>query len=1095
MAVKVTVYGTANMKQIASARRELDALERTAIATGGGFQSAMTKVGSSMKTAGAAVSGVGRKMTTWVTLPIVGVGVASTKMAIDFDSSMSKIVGLVGIAKDKVDDMRQPIVDMASEFGVSADQAADAMFFITSAGLRGKNAMEVLRQSLMGAAAGLGDVKTIADLSTSAMNAYGPKVLSASKATDILTGAVRAGKLEPAELAEAMGAVLPLASSLGVSFDQVSAAMAGMSKTGTNAAEASTQLNAIFSALVKETPKGKQALKDVGLTYDELRKSVKDKGLLPTLNLLKKSFGGNAQATSAFFGNVRALRGVLDMLGANAKDTKAIFKQLENSTGMTSEAFGAAADTGGFKLQQAITSLKNSLIEIGVALAPVVTAIADFVKGAVAWFQQLTPEQKKLAAVFAIVAAAAGPVLMVLGSLITVVGTLATVIGAVSLPVVAVVAAIGLLVGAVIYAWNNFEWFRDAVGAVWGAIQAAISAVVDWFKTNVLPTIQAAIAWLQEQWRILEPVVRDVWNGIQAAVSQVVEWVKTYVWPLIQKYLQWIGTSFQALWTVVKYVWGVIQRAIEVFIQWFVNTFWPNFKKSLEAIGTVFEYVSGVAQRVWGIITSVIRTFVNWFVQNVWPKIKPIVDLITSAWDPIFTAVKAAWDKITTFLTNLVDTFLTIGTNIVNGIKQGFSNAWDAFTGWVKEQVDKLPDAVKYVLGIASPSRVFAEIGGNVVDGLRVGMTKKVPELVDAGKALAASLGNAMQDGGKSLQKTLDETYVAWFSDTVEKLKAKVAEAKQAFTDFATSTAAAITGSMSFADAQTGSADRAQAIVDAERALADARAAASSATATVADQAAVITAEQALADARAQGQQLGLTFIEALQAQAARAIEFSAKVKQAIAMGLSQASLQQVLSAGWEAGVGILTQLVQGGVGLITQTNDLVASTQAAADKVGVQAASTYYGTGVKTAQDTVNGFKDEFAKGGAGYKKLMNVMDSLAADAKRKTSIDVEVTRHITDVVASIQGARAGGGSVLAGRSYYVGERGTEVFTPSTNGTIIPNDRVGALSGGGRQIIVQPGAVTISITGAQDPARVADIAQAAVEQAFTDLARELAAS
>jgi len=140
--------------------------------------------------------------------------------------------------------------------------------------------METLEASLKGAAIGLGDVQTIADLSTSAMNAYGSETLSATEATSILRTAVEQGKLESSALAGAMGEVLPLASALGVGFDEASAAMAAMSRTGTNASQASTQLTAIFSQLVKETPKGRKALEGVGLSYEGIRKQIREEGLL-----------------------------------------------------------------------------------------------------------------------------------------------------------------------------------------------------------------------------------------------------------------------------------------------------------------------------------------------------------------------------------------------------------------------------------------------------------------------------------------------------------------------------------------------------------------------------------------------------------------------------------------------------------------------------------------------------------------------------------------------------------------------------------------------------------------------------------------------
>jgi TP901 family phage tail tape measure protein len=184
---------------------------------------------------------------------IAGIAVLSTREAMQFETSLSKIQGLVGLTSAEVDDLAAAARRIAPAFGASATEAADALFFITSAGLRGAAATNVLEASLKGAAIGLGDAKTIADLATSAVNAYGESNLDGAKAVDILAEAVRLGKLEPAELAGAMGQVLPLASNLGVSFAEVGAAMAGMSKTGTDASTAATQLRQILATLAKPT--------------------------------------------------------------------------------------------------------------------------------------------------------------------------------------------------------------------------------------------------------------------------------------------------------------------------------------------------------------------------------------------------------------------------------------------------------------------------------------------------------------------------------------------------------------------------------------------------------------------------------------------------------------------------------------------------------------------------------------------------------------------------------------------------------------------------------------------------------------------------
>ncbi len=77
--------------------------------------------------------------------------------------------------------------------------------------------------------------------------------------------------------------------------------------------------------------------------------------------------------------------------------------------------------------------------------------------------------------------------------------------------------------------------------------------------------------------------------------------------------------------------------------------------------------------------------------------------------------------------------------------------------------------------------------------------------------------------------------------------------------------------------------------------------------------------------------------------------------------------------------------------------------------------------------------------------------------------------------VTAGINGRRAGGGSVLAGGTYLVGERGPELFTPPTSGFITPNHALGSMSVAGGGITVHG---DIHVHGAQNPRQLVSMIQ-----------------
>jgi len=432
------------------------------------LKNALSSANSQMNAFGKKMQSVGRSMSTQLTLPLVAAGAAATKLALDFDKSMTQIESLVGVAADEVAKMGEAAKRMATETGRSANEAGEALFFITSAGLRGSQATDVLNASLKAAAVGLGETKTIADLATSAMNAYGAENLSATAATDVLTSAVRLGKLEASELAGAMGGVIPIASNMGVGFDQVGAALAAMSKTGTNAANGATQLNAILTTIAKPTADAEAAFNKMGFTSDSLKETLAEKGLMGTLAMLKQGLDATGQEFTDIAPNVRAWKGVLDLTGASMNDNIALFDEMTRATGATDEAFQKTSQSASFKFAQGMATMKNALMEIGQIVLPAVvnavTKLSNFIKGLSDSFKNLSPQTQNIILTLTGILAAAGPLLIIFGKLMTGISALGPILGIaatgfrllttamIANPILAVAAAIA----AVVLALNKY---------------------------------------------------------------------------------------------------------------------------------------------------------------------------------------------------------------------------------------------------------------------------------------------------------------------------------------------------------------------------------------------------------------------------------------------------------------------------------------------------------------------------------------------------------------------------------------------------------------------------------------------------------------
>lgn len=259
----------------------------------GGMSRGITTGVISARTLGDAMRMSASLMKYTVAGAFMKVGTAAVQAAKNFELSFSRIRGLTGMAADSVEKMKKGVLDMATETTRGPEELAEALYFVTSSGLRDANvAMDVLNVSAKASAAGLGETKTVVDAVTSAMNAYGPSNLSAARATDVLVATVREGKAEADTFAPAFSKVLPVAAAFGASFEDVAASMAALTRSGMTAGTAGIYVRQVLSQLLKPSKQASDMLATVGTSAEQIRDNIREKGMFPALQELSTRLGG-----------------------------------------------------------------------------------------------------------------------------------------------------------------------------------------------------------------------------------------------------------------------------------------------------------------------------------------------------------------------------------------------------------------------------------------------------------------------------------------------------------------------------------------------------------------------------------------------------------------------------------------------------------------------------------------------------------------------------------------------------------------------------------------------------------------------------------
>ena len=383
------------------------------------FQRGLRSAERDLIRTGKALTSIGSNLSKSLTLPIAGAAAAAFKLSADFETSFTKIKTLVGIGGAQLDNFRKGISELSGPLGASQKDLSDALFVITSAGLRGDEAMQALEQASKATSIGLGETSDVARVAAAAVTAYGDAGLTSGAAIDQLTAIVREGNLEASELAPALGKVLPVASQMGVSFAEVGASVAAFSKLGVSAGESVSGLKALLANILKPSADAAKEFDRIGISADDLRKSIKEKGLAATLQELVSAYGDNTEGLSKIIPSVEGLAVALGTAGAQGEDYVGIVNRIAKSNGIVNKGFEDVSQTANFKLNQALVGLKNSASQFGSVIIPVITGILDKVNPLIQGFSNLGDGQKDLVVKGALVAASLGPILSISGGLIT----------------------------------------------------------------------------------------------------------------------------------------------------------------------------------------------------------------------------------------------------------------------------------------------------------------------------------------------------------------------------------------------------------------------------------------------------------------------------------------------------------------------------------------------------------------------------------------------------------------------------------------------------------------------------------------------------
>ena len=390
--------------------------------------------GTRIEALGSSLTSVGTSLTTGLTLPIVGIGTASVSAAASFEEAMSEVQALTGATGSEFDALSEQAQELGASTRYSATEASNAMSELASAGFTTSEIMSAMPGLLDLAASGNVDLATAAGIASSTLRGFGLEASETAHVSDVLAEAAARTNAGITDTGEAMKYIAPVASAMGISIEEVTAAIGLLSNAGIQGGQAGTVLRSALSRLASPSAEAAELMGQLGFNaYDAQGKMLPLKDIIGNLETATAGLTDEQKqnAIVTIFGQ-EAMSGMLALTAAGPAQLEELTNSLENCDGSASKM----AKTMQNNLKGKVTELKSALegagIAIGEKLIPALTNGVKKITEVVSAFNNLDEGTQKSIVKFGLVAAAIGPVVTIAGKLVTGFGKLITIINGLS---------------------------------------------------------------------------------------------------------------------------------------------------------------------------------------------------------------------------------------------------------------------------------------------------------------------------------------------------------------------------------------------------------------------------------------------------------------------------------------------------------------------------------------------------------------------------------------------------------------------------------------------------------------------------------------
>jgi TP901 family phage tail tape measure protein len=462
------------------------------------FQRKMAQVETKMKGLSRNLSAVGKKLTTRVTLPIIGMGTAIVTAGAKFEHSMSGVEAVTGATSEQMTKLNKVARELGATTEWSASQAADGMRYLGMAGFEVEEILEAMPGMLDLATAGQLDLARAADIASNVLTGFGMSASEVNRVADVLAKAAASANTNVEQLGYAMSYVAPVASGLGISLEEASAAIAIFSNAGIQGERAGTTLRQVLAQLAGPTSIAQKKLDALGISAEDINPELHS--LADVIKLLR-DHGVTASQAMDIFGT-EAGTGLATLLQIGEGELLKYEDMLKSAGGTAQDMANIMRSdmVGGFK--ELLSALESVAISFYQVMRPSVEKVTEVLTRFARYIDNMSPEVKKSIVMIAGLFAVGGPLMLAISGFITLVTTAFGPVGLIAAAIIGLVyvwqrwgedikACVSGVVEAFRGMWNDFLTIKDNIVGAVESLWEKVSGVFGKIKDTIIDTSQA----------------------------------------------------------------------------------------------------------------------------------------------------------------------------------------------------------------------------------------------------------------------------------------------------------------------------------------------------------------------------------------------------------------------------------------------------------------------------------------------------------------------------------------------------------------------------------------------------------------------------